>query len=525
MEAVFNYFAQDAFYYFAVARNSTTSFYSFDGETATNGFHPLWQFYLTYVFSAIGSANQTVQLYAAFVLSCIMTTVGYMLCGMAAYRVTKLKAVSILVVPGLYYLIFSFVTNFYGSPWQWMNGMESGLTVFFGGVLFCLLAAHYNDPHKFETKGSFFLILGTVVSVMILSRLDDVFLLFSLGLCIFVMGRNGLERWIRTYLLFTLPTVVLLTLYVIFNYTSTGFVLPVSGMAKSTFALVHNVRLLMGTLDLQPVIPGGDPGGLWLMTYYRYVQLLFPAVACLLFGSLLWGERTESRSGFRDIFLIGLLLYVVLKAAYNFTMVRMEDQGFSWYYVFSLMVTNFAAVVIVQRKLKLSGGFSRLSLVLASCVVVMILLSHLVFVTRHGLQTGNPFYRFWHDRKSISAYLSNRIEHPRLVEYDDGIIGYSLGFPTIHGFGFVADYEGYRAKRRGEFLHYCRLRGFNVIASVQYIVLNSRDVSSDAIRESLRRLVWFQGEDLDRYDFELLLRNEQTGACFVAFRPKHLLEL
>ena len=131
---IFNYFAQDAFYYLNVAQNSTGPFYTFDGELPTNGFHPLWQYYETYLFDWIGRGDQVAQIWAVFFSSVFFTTAGYLFIGLACFRITRSVLLSVLNVPGFFYLLFSFVVNFYGSPWSFMNGMESSFSVLFGGA-------------------------------------------------------------------------------------------------------------------------------------------------------------------------------------------------------------------------------------------------------------------------------------------------------------------------------------------------------------------------------------------------------
>ena len=65
---------------------------------------------------------------------------------------------------------------------------------------------------------------------------------------------------------------------------------------------------------------------------------------------------------------------------------------------------------------------------------------------------GKQLYAFWKDRKLIASTLSARSPGLKLVEFDDGVINYSLGIPSVHGTGFVLDYQGYLASKNGRFL-------------------------------------------------------------------------
>jgi hypothetical protein len=53
---LFSYVSGDSFLYLAIAERSGGGFFTFDGITATNGFHPLWQYLLTFL---LGHPAQT----------------------------------------------------------------------------------------------------------------------------------------------------------------------------------------------------------------------------------------------------------------------------------------------------------------------------------------------------------------------------------------------------------------------------------------------------------------------------------
>ena len=40
---------------------------------------------------------------------------------------------------------------------------------------------------------------------------------------------------------------------------------------------------------------------------------------------------------------------------------------------------------------------------------------------------------------------------PRLIEYDDGIVAYATGFPTMSGLGLTLDREAHEAMEIGDF--------------------------------------------------------------------------
>ena len=79
MHAVFSFFTSDTFYYFTVATHSTPPFFSFDGTTTTNGFHPMWGF----LISLLPKEGFVV---SVFTLSLFFVSAGLVLTGIAIQR-------------------------------------------------------------------------------------------------------------------------------------------------------------------------------------------------------------------------------------------------------------------------------------------------------------------------------------------------------------------------------------------------------------------------------------------------------
>ena len=71
LRGVFGFFSSDAYYYFAVASNSIgKNFLTFDGYYPTNGFHPLWQYYLAGLFRITDLLKSAeTQVWGAFISS------------------------------------------------------------------------------------------------------------------------------------------------------------------------------------------------------------------------------------------------------------------------------------------------------------------------------------------------------------------------------------------------------------------------------------------------------------------------
>ncbi|MFH0824179.1 MAG: hypothetical protein V2B18_15615, partial [Pseudomonadota bacterium] len=245
-----------------------------------------------------------------------------------------------------------------------------------------------------------------------------------------------------------------------------------------------------------------------------------PILAALFLMALLRAKlKGDPGRGHEPALLYGLLGYVCLKGLFNFVHMDVNGQG-EWYYVFSIMIVNFMCVVMPARARWPSFTSDRFVRASGSAILGTLVFLHVIFVLKQDLTAGNKIFRFWQDRRAVSSILETKAPGAKLVEYDDGIISFSLGRPTIHAQGFVIDAQGYEAIRKGKFLSYCHNRGFNVIGSVQYLRLASVDVPSSAIEAGLTKEDAFRGQDVSGFTYEVLFVHRETGATFVRFKPK-----
>lgn len=519
IQAIFNFFQQDTFYYLAVAENSVSGFYTFDGEKPTNGFHPLWQYLLTLLFNVLPPQDQALQITVVFWISVVLTITGFCLSGLAVFRITRSVVLSVLMVPGLLNLAFGFILRFGGSPWKYMNGMESGLSVLFGGILLYLIAVHYGNASLSIRNRAFLLGLGIVTGLLIMARLDDGFLLPALCLSIALWQEEPVVERLKKGIIVCIPAVCLLIPYMAFNYYSAGTALPVSGLEKGGFSLWENLRILVGLLFPEPFEPGTVYADLYASQVYKEAVLWSCLVLAGLFWGLLWRGVDKGRFAKDQMPLIsGLLLYVVLKVLYNLLFVHLNHQGL-WYFVLATVVLNFVALLLIAKSPLQLDGQSTFVKAASVIAVVLYLAFYLAIVYKGAFYPASKVYALWKDRSRVSQYLLAQKPDIGLVEIDDGFIGYSLGIPAIHGMGFAVDYEGFLAMQAGRFLQYCYARGFNTIASVQYLPIRAPEMKSDQLASILNSTYWLFRESCKDYEFRVLLYDPRSGAVFVEFSP------
>lgn len=346
--AAFKFFAWDTFYYLAVAEHSVGKpFFTFDGEFATNGFHPLWQGVLRAAFSVLGlQGDQPAQIAFTFGLSAVLVAVGAAFVALAILRRTGRPVLAVLtVVPGWYYLLFAAVDPHYGATWSFVNGMESGLTFLFGGVLVYFLVGREMWRRRTIANVATVSLLATLLT---LSRLDDVFVFLPLLLAIWLYSQDGERRVPHLLVAAAIPT-FLIGAYLLYNLTTVGLLLPVSGMLKAQggLALSENVAALLGTLS-----PPAD--GSWNGASVRLLQMVVPLVAAglwLAYRSLRPRDEATRGTVTGEAALSLFAVYVLAKGLYNFVNVRLWDQG-HWYYPLSILVTNLILALFLHRALR-----------------------------------------------------------------------------------------------------------------------------------------------------------------------------
>ncbi|MCG8548421.1 MAG: hypothetical protein MJE12_29830, partial [Alphaproteobacteria bacterium] len=218
-----------------------------------------------------------------------------------------------------------------------------------------------------------------------------------------------------------------------------------------------------------------------------------------------------------------MLIYVIVKGAYNFLFVPLLHQG-HWYYSLSITIINVAgAVVLIQHWRRWSVGRPTMRRLLIPVAAVAAALSIALFI--HDRQTqaiANDYVAFFERGPAIAERLTETMSDPRIVEVDDGIVNFALALPTMSGFLFAIDPDAYAAYQAGGFLTAASRRGYQLIGSLYYLrSVTADDLSPETIPDTLRERVFNATDwDLDKFDFELAYWDKPTGAVFIRFTPK-----
>lgn len=489
---VFWYFAADTFYYLTVARNlALHGSLSFDQERTTNGFHPLWQFLTGLLYkltSLLGLPD------SAFLVLVFLT--GLALLGLALVVLASCFRLALGRVPsafpllpvGLYALATWPIDPQYGSLWSYANGMESALAVLaFAWVLRSMLLRETSE--RLVTS----LQLSIALSVLMLSRLDH----GLLAVCIFIVfffRALPIDRLrVRRFLALTVPFMSVLGLYVTFNWLTAGSLLPVSASIKSTFPdpVGRNV-IHLGVLILFPDAPQALP--------WRQAQVFLPAAVA---GASLLFLLTQWRCQRHDLLTVPLSIcsaFVVGLAAYNFLFVPLWHQG-HWYFPVSVLLTTILPLYFWERYKPVARRTRTAEVVLAGGGVALVALFFSALY--HDPNYNARYQTMFESRSEIRAHFGS--DQPRIIEYDDGIVAFTTGYPTMSGLGFALDSEAVAWMERAPLLWLAYDRGFDHIASVNYFDSGglSEDSSSEEIRERLSETFFLRWPDIQPFDFRV----------------------
>jgi 4-amino-4-deoxy-L-arabinose transferase-like glycosyltransferase len=210
--------SDDAFYYFKIARNIATGHnVTFDGETLTNGFHPLWMAILTPIYLLGGDRDLSVHL-GLTIASLLAAGTVFLVYAIARTLTDNLWAsLAAATVYALHpYLIV-----------EALNGMETALTVFMVALttwLFLRIAVRSERTSLAGYAG-----LGASAGLMVLARTDTVFILPPVLL--FLLARErGWQRLTSPLVTGGLALVVVAP-WAIWSLVTFGTVVQVSGVA------------------------------------------------------------------------------------------------------------------------------------------------------------------------------------------------------------------------------------------------------------------------------------------------------
>jgi len=478
---MFNFFAEDTMYYGLIANNYLKyGFPTGDGETVSNGFQPLWGFFLMAVFKVF-RVDLAYQLQTIFALSIFFVASAYSFIALSLQKLfgTKSAFLGILTLfPGIYFLVFeppkasspdpAFLYTL--NPWSAINGMETPLMLCLYGLLIYLTISQGLRLH--QTNQAFTLSnlirwpARICLLLIVFCRLEQIFFLVAIAAVSFspfFAGRFG-EKLIQIIKVFW-PTVLALIIFIILNQIFVGAPLPTSGSGKIGIGLMGNLGLLWTYFKNH----GGDQQD-------RIAALVF----CMVIGALFLlislrkiKNQTSTLSVQHYLATATLLvgIFLLLNALFLFTLVPLWNQGY-WYYFTMIFMANFLLacyIVLVGKHFQVTVYF------LGFFILVFIL--NIPAINRLATQPPTKYALvtsiLWKQQDRIAALLESQFGRFKIIDTYDGAFAYLLNVPTRSITGLVAS-PAEAVKGTADFWGNAIKDGFNVVplAENAYVLPN-----------------------------------------------------
>ena len=516
--APFWFLAGDAYLYLGIGESSSGLSMSFDGLRPTNGFHPLWQVWVRVATALSSSPLQamTLVVYSAIAL----TLAGVLVLGAAIQRMTGSWLLAMLAVPGVYYLIIG--QALHNLPvWGFFDGMEAGLAFFIAACIAWLISGIKTTE---RTHRQWWL-LGGALALLVLTRLDEVFVPIAMAITILLWPGRAFADRILDAARIVVPSAIAVAAFVGWSVATTGMLMPVSGAAKGEGALIANAWVTLATvfaplIDLREGFTSYEAGREALLGgAFRVLQLVVPALFAIGF-SLVITSRYKAAPGAPLV--MGLCGGIVIKAAYSFIGVNYWHQA-SWYFSLAMMTMTFATAILLAPAVRRMTTFSA---TLAAAVLATVTILH-ASLWSAGLMTDHtrPAQRdFWQDRAAIQTTLLTAEPDLRVIEFGDGLLNFSFDFPVRHGLVFAGDAQSLDALRDTRLLREAYSDGFTVLSSYEYlrVPIGAEDWNNTQVRDFLARSFLDDRvkAELDQFEFSILYVHRPSGVPFIRFSPR-----
>jgi hypothetical protein len=524
-QVLFRVLAGDSYHYLAIARKAHEfGIFTYDGVHVTNGFHPLWQYSIRAIFAVLHLQSHESQALAVIWLSWTSTVLGVLLASAAIVRITGKWFLGLLVVPGVYYLIVGVhVRNLW--IWSSLDGMEAAYSTLWGGLLFYVLSRYIRKGSSVADASR---AAGIVFPLVILSRLDDVFILPAFVGALMLVDISWQQR-IKSAAWLTLPSCFALSIYLLYNRATVGAAMPLSGSTKAGFVGATEAYLTMAVhmpiiLNIKDYLTHTSSNGSAIFSNsFRFVELLYPLLTAS-FGAYFLYKRRRWSPAYSILFAI--CAYIILKTGFNFLNVHPWHQS-DWYYALVTLSLSVLGAFLsrewwshIQQKPILRNG------IVTVYVLLMLLSASQFYASLVYPAIPPPEDSFWTRAPDIRQQLQLKGCHG-IINVDDGISAFLLDLPSMHGFAFATDVQAQRAFKAGRMLSLAYSRGINTITGFGYLATDSPPLTDAAIRSYLlssnlsRQVILNDEKD---YDFSLAYYDPVLKMPFFLFAPKAIVK-
>lgn len=415
-----NIFDDDAYYYFKIAQNfSLTGQITFDGITTTNGFHPLWLVVLIPFFFVISDPLLVLRAIGVF---------SNILIGLLAFTCLR----HLFVYPLLTYFLSSSLLLFSIISFG-ITGME--VTLVMPLIVIALLVLSRIRPWL-TSPGllTSLMVLGLVLSLTQLARLDAIWLVITIVVYVFVVSEP--KNRIKNAAILSFFPIISGLGYLLLNFVEYRHMIPVSGIAKSLPNNLFNINYVF----LEQLISTNHPidGNLW------------PSYACLLIIAIVYlslillpRPTTERNSLIRENHAaVVVSVFFILFSAY--LIFRTSWIHWRWYAYPIIPLVVFLVPTVLNRIEKRLQNHDRTRILIKVLNLILLPLLAIqigVLAVRFGNWSVPHGELFQYENYIIAERLN--LEPPKIFAVGDraGSFGYFYKGNVIQLEGLVGNYQ------------------------------------------------------------------------------------
>lgn len=446
--------ADDAYYYFTIARNIIDGFGpTFDRLAPTNGFHPLWLLTVLPIFKFAGTS-----LWLPVKLALSLITIFDLVSGILIYRTLDEKGYRVggLIASGFWFLsAFTVFTS--------LRGMEASLAVMMALLFFrsIMRVLDSNERVTYHTA----IVPGILFGLSCLARTDYLILL-GLPIIFYAICKSAKMRTVRGVTWFLIMGGVSFLLFLpwlIWNYLVFGYITQVSGAAKLYYRPHFGVVLsdeLAGTVRwftyniLAPItFPAKFLSGEEFQSPRISLIVILGALSMSLLPLIISLKSIRLRlinGGLSSVVFISVTCIVIQILLYG-VILRMYA---GWYALLYYGLLSILLGIAIPELFRLFKGRKLLIIVSATILIVFNIALHPIFLIRSG-PVALPPESFYGSalREIVRQYPDSVI----LGAFNAGAIGYiapQYGKITVINLDCLVNNRAYEAARKNQYFSY-----------------------------------------------------------------------
>jgi hypothetical protein len=483
------YHIDDAFYYFKTAQNiSEGQGVTFDGLGPTNGFHPLWLLVCIPVF-ALARFDLVLPLRVLILILGLLNAGAGILLLRLGKRVFSEEAA---VFVSSYWVLAPYI-----HKTVIVAGLESGINAFFLIWLWYRLIS-LPTIENWEDKKKPVLEIGFLAALAVLSRLDNVFVAFMVGLWLLWLGwqvpswkeLNLKVRWKRLFglgLAYSIPIITLVGAYLLWNELYIGHLFPISSEVKQWWGSLGNTpygsppSTLRGFIT-DAFVNGNRNTGPWSMVIgpflslkekmesYGLQELVRLRWFFLIGAVLIAGLRKKVLPNVSRLALVPLLLACLGQIAYYKVSGHVAQRA--WYWVMEMFFIVLTMGVFLDginryiRQMKWLGPY--LSRGLVSVFVVYLATTNIKYLSHRFPYEGRYQGHFYLDR---SSWVTRNTRAGDIIAITgSGNLGYFTTERRIVNLdGLISNYDYFEHIRNGTGAEYLTSVGVDYVMGGAWI--------------------------------------------------------